>query len=178
MKKGKLSSNLRKIYIVGPEGSGKSTLAEILSKSLNIKHYGLDDVVWTRKYDRKRTPEKRLKKLNSIINKKQWITEGIFGGWTEPIFKKADIVIVLNLDYPLLVKNLIKRALFYRNKNEQEKVNLFHVLKVIRHVKKYRTRDHPKSYSGHMDMIKKYKARFIEIKNQRQLNDLLTKLPK
>jgi len=169
---------MKKIYIIGPEGSGKSTLAEVISKKLKIKHYGLDDVVWTRKYDRKRSDENRLKKLNNIIKKKSWILEGIFGGWTEPIFKNADIVIMLNLNYNLLIKNLLKRSITGKFKGDtpKEKRNLKHVLKVIKHVKKYRTRDHVKSYKGHKKLIDKYKPEFVEIKNVKQLKEFLRKI--
>jgi adenylate kinase family enzyme len=169
--------SLDRIYIIGPEGSGKSTLANIISKKLKIKHYDLDNVVWSRRYDKKRSHNARLNKLISITKKKKWIIEGIFGGWTEPAFKNSDLVIILNLDYSVLVKNLLKRAFIGRFTGfEKAKTNLKNTLKVIKHVKLYRTRDHEKSYNGHMKMIKKYKAKFIEIKNKSQLNKLILDL--
>ena len=169
--------HLNKLYIIGPEGSGKSTLAKTLSKKLSIKHYDLDNVVWSRRYDTKRSHENRLKRLNFIIGKKKWIIEGIFGGWTEPVFENADLVVMLNLDYHLLARNLIKNCFLGKSKGmEKHKTKLSTLLKLLIHVKKYRTRDHPKSYSGHMVLIKKYKAPFIEIKNQKQLNDFVNNL--
>lgn len=169
--------HLNKIYIIGPEGSGKSTLAKELSKKLKIKNYDLDNVVWSRRYDIKRSHTDRLKKLDSVVKKKKWIIEGIFGGWTEPAFKNADLVVMLNLDYNLLVKNLIKNCFLGKSKGmEKHKTKLSTLLKLLIHVKKYRTRDHPKSYSGHMELIKKYKTHFIEIKNQKQLNDFMNNL--
>lgn len=165
---------LSKIYIVGPEGSGKSSLAKTISEKLKIKHYDLDDVVWSERYNRKRANKLRLKMLKNILKKDRWIIEGIFGGWTEPIFKKADKVIVLNLSYHLLVKNLLKRFIRGRfNGYEKQKTNALSTWKVIKHVKKYRFRDHPKSYSGHMALIKKTKAKFIEINNEKQLKNFL-----
>jgi len=165
---------LNKIYIIGPEGCGKSTLAKLLSKKLKAKHYDLDDVYYIRKYNKKRSHESRLKKLNKLVSKKRWILEGIFGGWTEPAFKKADLVIILNLDYPILIKNLLKRSIIGRFKGyEKEKTNFKDTWKVIKHVKLYRIRDHPKSYTGHMELIKKYKTSFIEIKNKKDLNKFL-----
>lgn len=169
--------NNQRIYIIGPEGSGKSTLAKLLSKKLKIKHYDLDDVVWSRRYDKKRSGKSRLKKLNTLVKKKKWIIEGIFGGWTEPIFKNADLVIMLNLNYPILIKNLLKRAFVGRFSGfEKEKTNLRATLKTIRHVKLYRTRDHVKSYKGHMNLILKYNTNFVEIKNNSQLDRFLKNL--
>lgn len=164
----------QKIYILGPEGSGKSTLAKILSKKLKIKHYDLDDVVWIRRYDKKRNYKNWSKKLDSIVKKKKWIIEGIFGGWTESAFKKADLVIMLNLEYHLLIKNLVKRALIGKLTGlEREKTNIKETIKVIKHVKKYRTRDHPKSYIGHKRLIDKYNCNLIEIRNKTQMKEFL-----
>lgn len=168
---------LNKIYIIGPEGCGKSTLASLLSKKLKIKHYDLDDVYYIRRYDKKRTHENRLNKLIKLVEKDKWILEGIFGGWTEPAFKKADLVVMLNLDYPILVKNLLKRFLIGRFKGyEKEKTNFKDTWKVIKHVKLYRIRDHPKSYSGHMELIKKYNKRVVEIKNKKELDKFLEEI--
>jgi adenylate kinase family enzyme len=163
-----------RLYIIGPEGCGKSTLASFLSKQLKIKHYDLDDIVWSRRYDKKRSYKNRLKNLNKIVKKDKWIIEGIFGGWTEPVFKKADFVIILNLNYHLLIKNLLKRFFIGRFRGyEKEKTNIYDTWKVIKHVKKYRIRNHPKSYSGHMELIKKYNKSFIEIRSNRQLKEFL-----
>ena len=163
-----------KIYVIGPEGSGKSTLATFVSKKLKIKHYDLDDVVWSRRYDKKRTKENRIKKLVKIVEKKKWVLEGAFGGWTEPAFKNADLVVMLNLNYNILIRNLLKRCLIGRFKGyEKEKTGIKGTIHVIKHVKKYRFRDHPKSYSGHMKLIKKYKVDLVEIKSRRDLKRFL-----
>ena len=166
-----------KIYIIGPEGAGKSTTAETISKKLRIKHYDLDNVVWSRRYDIKRSHEARLKILKTIVKKKKWVIEGIFGGWTEPAFKNADLVVMLNLDYHLLAKNLFRNCFLGKSKGmERHKTKLSTLLKLLIHVKKYRIRDHPKSYSGHMELIKKYKANFIDIRNNIQLKEFIDKV--
>ena len=173
----KMGEKVNRIYIIGPEGSGKSTLARIISKRFKIKHYDLDDVVWSRRYDQKRSDSERLKKLNSIIKRNKWIIEGIFGGWTEPVFKNAELVVMLNLNYPILVKNLLKRVLIGRFKGvEKEKTGFRATLKVMKHVKLYRTRDHVKSYSGHMKLIGKYKVRVVEIRTGKQLKEFISSL--
>ena len=82
-----------KIFIIGTMGSGKTTLAERLSKELKIRHYGLDDVYYSKKYTKKRKEDVRERKLNELLKKKKWIIEGVFNNWTEEIFKKADLVI-------------------------------------------------------------------------------------
>jgi len=56
---------------------------------------------------------------------------------------------------------------------EKEKTNIRDTWKIMKHVKKYRIRDHPKSYKGHKALIDKYKCGFVEIKNKKQLNNLI-----
>ena len=122
----------------------------------------------------KRGDSERLKKLKSIVKRKRWIIEGIFGGWTEPVFKSADLVVVLNLNYSILVRNLLKRALIGRFRGvEKEKTGFGNTLKVMKHVKLYRVRDHVKSYEGHMEFIKKYNSRVVEVRTGRQLNEFI-----
>ncbi len=166
---------LNKIYIVGPEGSGKSTLARKISEKLGIKHYDLDNVVWSRRYDKKRTHEMRLKKLNELIKKKSWIIEGVFGGWIEPAFKKTDLVIMLNLNHSLLIKNLVKRSVIgrFQGYEKEKRKNIKGTIKIIKHVMKYRTRDHPKSRKQHKELADKHKCKFIEIKSRRDIKRLL-----
>lgn len=99
----------KRIYIFGTMGSGKTTLANALSKKLKIKHYDLDDVVWIRKFTRQRDKQKRIQKLKEIVDKKQWIMEGVHNEWNEYAFKKAELVIWLDLNPNYVVRQLLKR---------------------------------------------------------------------
>ena len=71
-------------------------------------------------------------------------------------------------------QNILKRFVFGRFLGmEKEKTNIRDTWKIMKHVKKYRIRDHPKSYKGHKALIDKYKCGFVEIKNKKQLNNLI-----
>lgn len=153
-------------------GSGKSTLARKLSKELKIKRYPLDNLYWTKKYTRKRNRTVLKKKLKELVKKKKWIIEGVFVSWTEEVFKKADLIIWLDLDYKLLRKNILKR--YFLNKftgTEKERGSFLDILKIIKHTKKYRTGEHKNSYQGHKRAIDKHKTPFVSIKSNKQLND-------
>jgi len=45
----------QKIFVLGTIGSGKSTFSKKLSLILKIKHYDLDDIFWTNKFNKKRS---------------------------------------------------------------------------------------------------------------------------
>ncbi len=63
--------NLKRIFILGNMGSGKSTLAKKISKKLNISHYDLDDIFWSRKFNKKRNYKLRDKKFRELCDKLQ-----------------------------------------------------------------------------------------------------------
>ncbi|MCM1187538.1 MAG: hypothetical protein NC251_07815 [Lachnoclostridium sp.] len=69
-----------KIRIIGGSGSGKTYLADKLSKEYHIEHYDLDDLQWDNKaeeYGVKRNPDERRAMLQEILNKEDWIIEGV-----------------------------------------------------------------------------------------------------
>ena len=69
-----------KIHIVGGPGSGKTYLARKLSRELGILHYDLDDVQWANEsgYGKKRDTAERDALLNEILQKDEWIVEGVY----------------------------------------------------------------------------------------------------
>lgn len=85
-----------KIRIIGACGSGKTYLAKKLSKTLEIKYYETDNIIWDRKINQKRPLESRNHILAEIIAKESWIIEGAQYRWSSESFDAADIIIVLN----------------------------------------------------------------------------------
>ena len=111
-----------KIRIIGNSGSGKSYLAKQLSKKYGITHYDLDEIVWdnfSEKYGVKRKKEDRDQRLKKIVKQKNWIIEGIYYGWCEETFKKADCILVLQVPRRIYCYRIIKR--FIRRKLRLEK---------------------------------------------------------
>ena len=81
-----------KIHIVGGPGSGKSFLAKKLSRELGIPHYDLDDIQWASEggYGTKRDITERDALLRQILQKDQWIIEGVYYAWCGRCFEDAD----------------------------------------------------------------------------------------
>ncbi len=89
-----------KIHIIGGPGSGKTYLAEKLSKELGIRHYDLDELQWDNRsdsYGTKREPDERDRLLADILNKNDWIIEGVYYAWCQQCFSDADKIYVLSV---------------------------------------------------------------------------------
>ena len=89
-----------KIHIIGGSGSGKTTLAEKLSKEYGIPHYDLDELQWdntSESYGVKRDPAARDALLNGILEKDDWIIEGVYYSWCGQCFADADRICLLSV---------------------------------------------------------------------------------
>ena len=106
-----------KIHIIGGPGSGKSSLAKELSKRYGIPHYDLDDLYWkneTGSYGTKRDPQERDALLERILQKKDWIIEGVYYAWCGRCFEDADKIYLLDVPRYQYRHRIIRR--FVRRK--------------------------------------------------------------
>lgn len=88
-----------KIHIIGGSGSGKSHLAETLSAKYGIPHYDLDELQWDSSgaYRQKRAPEERRRLLDDILEKPDWVIEGVYHSWCLRCFEEADMIYLLSV---------------------------------------------------------------------------------
>jgi len=106
-----------KIHIIGGPGSGKSFLAKELSKRYGIPRYDLDDLFWendTGRYGVKRDPQERDALLEQILQKKDWIIEGVYYAWCGRCFEDADKIYLLDVPRHQARHRIIRR--FVRRK--------------------------------------------------------------
>ena len=111
-----------KIHIIGGPGSRKTFLAEKLSRKLGIPHYDLDDLYWdnaSNSYGIKRDPQKRDALLEQILQKDDWIIEGVYYAWCGQCFEDADKIYLLNVPRRKYRYRIIRR--FIRRKLGLEK---------------------------------------------------------
>ena len=154
---------------MGTSGSGKSTLAEELSKKFKIQVWNLDDICWEVKYTKKRDQKKRMAMVKDVANKKKWIIEGVSTSFTESALKKADLLILLDINIKIASYRIIKRWI----KTFGKRNSLKDSLKLIKEVYKYKTGDHSVSYKSHKSLIKKHKINYVIIKNKKELKKFM-----
>ena len=165
--------NLKRAFIVGGCGYGKSTLAKQLSKKLKIKNYDLDNIAKIPEKGFEKVSEKiRDKRLKKLLEKKKWIIEGVYSGsWIYPIFKKSEIIIILNIKPGIAKKRILTRYLkrIIKIDKSGKPGKIKDVLRLLKYAKLY-----PKEYFiKHKTLSKKYKKKTIILENKKQIKQLL-----
>ena len=165
-----------KILIVGGIGSGKTTLANKLSRILKIKNYELDNISYKRRdVHEKYKPKERDKKLKSIVKRKKWIMEGFYSRpWIYPIYKKADIVIMLNIKMSVAKRRVFTRWLkrnlvLKKDKKHNRKFKV--MLHLIKHIEKY-----PKYFQTQKKAAKKFNKNILVLKSNKEIKEFIKKL--
>ena len=102
-----------KIHIVGGPGSGKTFLAEKLSRKLGIPHYDLDDIQWANEtgYGKKRDIAERDALLEQILQRDDWIMEGVYYAWCGRCFEDADRIYLMTVPRPVYRFRILRRFL-------------------------------------------------------------------
>ena len=167
----------KRIHIVGIYGSGKSTLAKKLSEKLKYKVYDLDKIKYKREYDLIRDVNDRIKMIKRISNEGTWITEGTWLDYALPLYKKADLVILLVMQKNMLYLRILKR--FIRRKLSKKgylQNTIKSTTKMIQKVKQYYGGNSFITLEKHINYIKKYSKKYKIIQNKKQINEFLNSI--
>lgn len=151
-----------KIHIIGGSGSGKSYLADKLSREYKIPHYDLDDIMWDNKSDTygvKRSMEERKALLNEILQKDDWIIEGVYYKWCGQCFADADQIYLLDVPRYKYRYRIIRR--FWRRKFGREKGKK-ETFKSLRDLLKWADRYQKEDMAAIRKMLEPYKDKMGE----------------
>lgn len=162
-----------RIHICGIYGSGKSTLAIILSRKFHVPHYSLDDIKYEVKYSKIRTVEERMKRVGEISRYTNWITEGTWSNYAEEVFKKSDVVILMQTPFLVCCYRILKRY-FLRKREEND--TLLGAFALIKNTYRYYHKDVPVSRIAHERLIRKYNKKVIVIKNKSDFKKFLDRV--
>jgi len=100
---------MRRVHVTGGPGSGKTTLAQRVGVLLDAPVYEMDWVGWERDTGRERTVEEKLERVHGIAAQETWVTEGTMLGWTDALLRAADLVIWLDVPWPVAVWRMLLR---------------------------------------------------------------------
>ena len=84
-----------KIHIIGGPGSGKTTLAADLAKRFTIPHHDLDRVFMKRGNQ----PALLIQDAIDIAVQPDWVAEGAFIIWVEPLLEAADCILLCTVPW-------------------------------------------------------------------------------
>jgi adenylate kinase family enzyme len=163
--------NERRILVTGNAGAGKTSVARILATHMGLPYVGLDQIVWQPKWVRTPIEERRLKE-QAVANTPSWIVDGV----SQVMMQAADTVIFL--DYPRYIcfwrvfwRNL--PYLFRSRPGLPEKCPEIRAVSLLaRIIWNFPKLARPKI----LDACKKGNKRFIHVRSNRELNQILIAL--
>ncbi|GEN86153.1 hypothetical protein [Oceanobacillus sojae] len=167
-----LQKKIKKIHIIGGAGSGKTYLARVLSDKLAIPAADLDNLFWNKSYGTKKDLVIRDRELEAVLSKDAWIMEGVYYGWLDTSFEKADQIIVLHTNMHLRQMRIILR--FLKRKLRilpTKKESLKDLMQLLKWNTKYDTNNLAKA----LRKIEAYEEKVVHIYNKRELNQFLKK---
>jgi adenylate kinase family enzyme len=99
----------RRIAIVGVTGSGKTTLARELARRAGLPHVELDALYWEPNW----TPapaEIFRARVSEALRGEEWIADGNYGVVRDLVWARADTLVWLDYDLPLVLWRLTQRV--------------------------------------------------------------------
>ena len=98
----------KKIYLYGGPGFGKTTTGLILANKFGYKLISLDAIMY--KEGKKISEKLMLEELTSLISHEPcWIVDGSCIGWSDILFKTADLVVIFETPFIVALARIIRR---------------------------------------------------------------------
>jgi adenylate kinase family enzyme len=94
-----------RVHLLGGTGSGKTTLAKTISARFQIPHYDLDQL--GSKYAGQ--DKDLLGAIIEVAEQPGWVAEGVYLIWTDPLFYRADYIVLLDIPWPIAAWRVIVR---------------------------------------------------------------------
>lgn len=160
-----------KIHIIGGSGTGKTHLANILSKKHNIPHYDLDNIFWdnsSHQYGMKTPIDRRTQLLHEILEKKDWILEGVYYSWLDKSFEQADTILVLDIPKYIYKGRIVRR--FFKRKfgiEQGKKETMKSLIDLLKWTDKFQNTNLPEIYST----LIKSKAKTVVLNSVQAVNN-------
>ena len=99
---------MKRILVIGSCGAGKSYLSKALSQKLNLPLIHLDHLFWEPNW-KQRSREDFDRRLQTELNKSEWIMDGNYNRTLPTRLRYADTVIHLNYNRWVCLYRVIKR---------------------------------------------------------------------
>lgn len=84
------------IHVTGGSAAGKSTRVRLIGAAPDLPVHELDRLAFPGLDFHEQPHASRGAAVTEIAASPRWVTEGVFVGWTEPLFEQADFIIWLD----------------------------------------------------------------------------------
>jgi adenylate kinase family enzyme len=85
-----------RIHVIGGPGAGKSFFAGRIAAASGVELHHLDELAFEGPDFTPRPDAVTGGEAGAIAEQPRWVTEGIFVGWAEPLFERADVIVWLD----------------------------------------------------------------------------------
>src|ERR1044072_5602381 len=110
---------MRRVLVIGSGGAGKSTVAAQLGEILGLEVNHLDKFYWRAGWVEPSRDE-WFKTVTELVDRDSWVMDGNYSGTLELRLQKCDTIVFLDLPRVLCLWRIVKRFLFYRNRNRPD----------------------------------------------------------
>lgn len=160
---------MKKVLVTGNAGSGKSTTAKRIANMLDIRCYGLDNIVWKEGWQ-KTPPLERNKKIGKLTQKKTWVIDGV----DYEVMRTADTIIFLDIPRRVCFKRVASRNWKYLLKSRPglpaNCPEILIVPKLLKIIWRFPTYVRPKIL---IEKSKRNSSNFVHIQNMADLENYL-----
>lgn len=139
--------------------------------SVPIVH--LDDLFWKPEgFDQKRSPDEIELLIQRSKEQKSWIVEGVFGELASHYLDSAELLLWLDIEWPICQKRLEKRGFEIKRHlgREQSEEGLRKLIKWASH---YYERQDLRSYVGHRELFINFLGKKVHFKSETAVNKLV-----
>lgn len=165
-----------KTVIIGNSGSGKTWLANRLAEGTDATVIHLDEFFWQPgSFDRKRTPMEVEQLITTSKRSPSWIVEGVFGELAARYLDDAELLILLDLDWPTCKARLQARGSESKRHlgREQSEKGLRDLIDWASH---YYDRSDGRSWSGHQALFNTFRGDRICLTTQEKVEEFVAHL--
>lgn len=85
-----------RVHVVGGPGVGKSAFASRIAAACGLELHHLDETAFEGPEFIVRPQEVTSHAARTFAAEPRWVTEGIFVGWVDPLFDRADVIVWLD----------------------------------------------------------------------------------
>jgi adenylate kinase family enzyme len=103
-----LSSEIRRIVVIGVTGSGKSTMAGRLAKKLDLEYIELDAIYWKPDWVGSNKEEFRAK-VDTATRVPGWVLAGNYSATRDIVWRRAEAIVWLDYPFFLVFGRLLRR---------------------------------------------------------------------
>ena len=160
--------SLQRVAVLGASGSGKSTLAAALAERLGLPCLATDAVFWTD--DWRPTPASEVRAwLDRATTAERWVTDGNFDNDRDLLWRRAELVVWLDLPLSLVLRRVVRRNLGWWAARTPvwggQPMTLAKALTGARHS----LRSHAQKHAAYPAWLAELDARVVRLRSKREL---------